>query len=80
MSGYVPDPALEDATWTRIVCSCGTGIALTNGLLLRYRCIDRRCRRPGEARLAYIRLATNEEVAHTYVPVRVERQEHNHGW
>lgn len=73
--GYVPNPALEDSTWHPILCSCGTAIALTDGRLMRYRCIDRRCRRPGTAKLVYFDLSVQppEEIAHTYVAVKVER-------
>lgn len=77
MTGYTPDPALEDATWERIVCSCGTVVGLTNGRLMRYRCIDRRCRKPGMARLSYIDMTVMppREIASTHVPVAVERRE-----
>ena len=82
--GYEPDPALEDATWQPIVCVCKTVIGLLSpdGRLVRYRCIDRRCKLPGKARLSYIDLTADPptEIAHTHVAVKVAlREGHGHG-
>lgn len=75
--GYLPNIELEDDTWNRIVCSCGTDIALTDGRLLRYRCVDRRCRKPGHARYVYLDITANPPhvVAEKHVPVRPKIKE-----
>ena len=74
MSGYTPQPDKEDQEWRRIVCTCGTTIALVHGNIMRYRCIDRRCRLSGQAKLVYIDTSKEppEVVAEAYVPVKVE--------
>lgn len=81
MNGYQPEPEREDREWQRIVCTCGTTVALVHENLLRYRCVDRRCRKVGQARLVYIDTSKTppEMVAEAYVPVVVETRSTDNG-
>ena len=62
MSRFSPNPAIEDATWYEVRCTCNTLYSMVSpdGRYLRMLCQDRVCRVPGKRVYVYWQLDAGE--------------------